>query len=120
MTQDELSRRLLLTSEICQQLQLYAQEITRENVSRAYLESFASRALKRCAELYSLSRPAATAPAEPAPSPNPSLQPQPARSAVLAAVYTRDDCPFNYCDTAPPHTPCRTRCRHNEGAPNAA
>lgn len=57
MTHDELSRRLLLTSEICQQLQLYAQEITRDNCSRAYLESFASRALKRCAELYALSRP---------------------------------------------------------------
>lgn len=57
MTQDDITRRLLLTSEICQQLQLYAQEITRENVSRAYLESFASRALKRCAQLYVLSRP---------------------------------------------------------------
>jgi hypothetical protein len=59
MTQDDTTRRLLLTSEICLQLQLYAQEITRENVSRAYLESFASRALKRCAELYALSRPEA-------------------------------------------------------------
>jgi hypothetical protein len=75
MTQDELSRRLLLTSKICQQLQLYAQEITRENVSRAYLESFASRALKRCAELYTLSRPDALGgivaqPASPAPDRN--------------------------------------------------
>jgi hypothetical protein len=59
MTQDDISRRLLLTSEICQQLQLYAQEITREKVSRAYLEAFASRALRRCAELYTLSRPEA-------------------------------------------------------------
>jgi hypothetical protein len=59
MTQDDISRRLLLTSEICQQLQLYAQEITRENASRAYFEAFASRALKRCAQLYVLSRPEA-------------------------------------------------------------
>jgi hypothetical protein len=64
MTQDELCRRLLLTSEICQQLQLYAQEITRETPSRAFLESFASRALKRCAELYALSTPIALKPHE--------------------------------------------------------
>ena len=67
MTHEELSQRLLLTSEICQQLQLYAQEITRDKASRAFLESFASRALKRCAELYALSRPEASA--TPAPSP---------------------------------------------------
>jgi hypothetical protein len=64
MTHDELSRRLLLTTEICQQLQFYVQEITRENPSRAFLESFASRALKRAAELYALSRPEAFATTE--------------------------------------------------------
>jgi hypothetical protein len=64
MTQDELCRRLLLTSEIYQQLQLYAQEITRDNPSRAFLESFASRALKRCAELYALSTPIVLKPYE--------------------------------------------------------
>lgn len=81
MTHDELSRRLLLTSEICQQLQLYAQEITRDNCSRAYLESFASRALKRCAELYALSRPDAFGPAEAQPvSPAPAANVLPLRS----------------------------------------
>lgn len=59
MTQDDICRRLLLTSEIAQQLQLYAQEIIREDASRLYLEHFASRALTRCAELYALSRPEA-------------------------------------------------------------
>jgi hypothetical protein len=70
MTHDEVSKRLLLTSDICQQLQLYAQEITRDNVTRAYLESFASRALKRCAELYALSRPEAFAAPEQAQVPD--------------------------------------------------
>lgn len=95
MTQDQISARLLLTSEICQQLQLYAQEITREDFSRAYLESFASRALKRCAELYALSRPEAlaTAGAQPA-SPPENVLPlrggfEPALNAsVLHAVDT--------------------------------
>lgn len=64
MTQDDITRRLLLTSEICQQLQLYAQEITRENVSRAYLEAFSTRALKRAAQLYVLSQADAFEPVE--------------------------------------------------------
>ncbi len=85
MIQDDITRRLLLTSEICQQLQLYAQEITRENVSRAYLESFASRALKRCAQLYVLSRPEAFEESQaPTVSPAPCVAPSP-RLRVVAA-----------------------------------
>lgn len=29
-------------------------------------------------------------------------------------VYSRPECPFNYCDTEAPHTECLTRCRHVE------
>jgi hypothetical protein len=79
-------RCLLLTSEISEQLQLYAQEITRENVSRSYLEAFASRALRRCAELYAISREGIAAPvpqAQPA-SPAPNTAPSP-RLRVVAA-----------------------------------
>jgi hypothetical protein len=95
MTQDQISARLLLTSEICQQLQLYAQEITRENASRAFLESFASRALKCCAVLYTLSRPEplATSEAQPVSQPENVLPLrggfEPAlNAAVLHAVDT--------------------------------
>ncbi|HQR22425.1 MAG TPA: hypothetical protein PKV98_16275 [Burkholderiaceae bacterium] len=85
MTQDDIARRLLLTSEICQQLQLYAQEITRENASRAYLEAFATRALKRCAQLYVLSRSEAFDPPEVRP-----VSPTPDRTEALAELRLID------------------------------
>lgn len=31
---------------------------------------------------------------------------------LKTAVFSREECPFKYCDTPAPHTPCMTRCRH--------
>lgn len=28
------------------------------------------------------------------------------------AVHSMPECPFNYCDQAPPHEACKDRCRH--------
>jgi hypothetical protein len=56
MTDEQLSQRLQLTADITLYLQLYADEATRAEPSRAYLEAHASRILKRAAELFAASR----------------------------------------------------------------
>lgn len=35
------------------------------------------------------------------------------RELAMAAVFSRDECPFNYCDQEQPWTACVERCRHS-------
>jgi hypothetical protein len=55
MTDEQLGQRLQLTADIALYLQLYGQEATRAEPSRAYLEAHASRILRRAAELFAAS-----------------------------------------------------------------
>jgi hypothetical protein len=56
MTDEQLGQRLQLTADIALYLQLYGDEATRAEPSRAYPEAHASRILKRAAELFAASR----------------------------------------------------------------
>lgn len=38
--------------------------------------------------------------------------PPPATPVPAPAVFSREECPFNYCDQPAPHTACVTRCRY--------
>jgi hypothetical protein len=69
MTQDELAQRLLMTAEIAQHIQLYANEATRPAPTRAWLEAHAARTLKAAARLYAASLPPARPAAEDIPPP---------------------------------------------------
>jgi t-SNARE complex subunit (syntaxin) len=35
-----------------------------------------------------------------------------AEKLLAEAVFSREDCPFHYCDTKAPHDECAQRCRH--------
>jgi hypothetical protein len=81
MTQDELAQRLLLTAEIAQHIQLYANEATRAEPTRAWLEAHAGRTLKAAARLYAASLPPARLAAD---HPTPPLD---ARTAQIVELW---------------------------------
>ncbi len=40
------------------------------------------------------------------------IKTEPDTDFEAGGVLTRPECPFNYCDTPPPHDDCRNKCHH--------